>query len=136
MDTIELIELIREFQQSVKEVVIEFYNVYGEADLLTACRSNKIIPRKGKLNSKVYKYAFHGIGLYAKTKGKEVDFDFGPDNRTDGFDAWRLNAYLESQKVYKGLWSYPDLQIGLAKLASEGIIWKYPDASNYYFSEK
>ncbi len=27
----------------------------------------------------------------------EVNFDFGPDNHSDGFDLWRLTQYVSSQ---------------------------------------
>ena len=57
---------------------------------------NKDIPQKGDLSEKV-KYEFHGIGCLLVFPEYDVDFDFGPDKRIDGFDLWRLSQYVSSR---------------------------------------
>lgn len=129
-----LICLIEDFQQTAKVVAEEFYNKYNRKDLLRAWH-DKTIAQKGSLNDIVQKYAFHGAGLYAKLKGKEVDFDFGPDDRIDGFDAWRLKEFADSQKKYKDKWSSKSIESGLEELMKNGTIYKpgsHPGTTNYY----
>ena len=45
------------------------------------------------------RYRFHGIGCTVEFNGsEEVDFDYGPGGRIDGFDLWRLKRFLENRK--------------------------------------
>jgi len=133
-----LLDLIKSFQESSNLVVNEFYKIYNRRDLLRAYR-DKTIHKEGKLNDIVIEYSFHGGGLYAKLKDREIDFDFGPDYRTDGFDAWRLKEFARSQDCPFSHWSTEEFQNQLDKLEAEQIISNpktYPGTSNYYLQNK
>ncbi len=134
---LKILELIKEFQFVAKTVAEEFYKKYNRKDLLRAYH-DKTIPKEGKLSDIVRHYSFHGAGLYAKLEHKEIDFDFGPDNRVDGFDAMRLGQFANSQKDLKGIWSELVIQRKLEQLQTDGIIAKprsYPGTGNYYLTE-
>ncbi|OCQ23658.1 hypothetical protein A7985_06870 [Pseudoalteromonas luteoviolacea] len=62
---------------------------------LRAWRDNDI-PQKGLLTSGV-EYELHGVGCLLSYKDYDVDFDFGPDDRADGFDLWRLTQYVSER---------------------------------------
>jgi hypothetical protein len=132
-----LLEVIREFQFVARTVAEEFYKKYNRKDLLKGYH-DKTIPKEGKLSDIVREYSFHGAGLYAQLKDKEIDFDFGPDNRVDGFDAMRLAQFANSQKDLKGIWSEIVIQQKLKKLRIDGVIFKpgsHPGTGNYYLTE-
>lgn len=130
-------DLILDFQNTSKIVAEKFYKKYGTENLLLAVRNEKIIPREGSFDS-IKEYSFHGSGLYAKLDDIEIDFDFGPNNRVDGFDAWRLLRFAESKpKIYSIFNSTETIQKELDLLASTGKIHKpqtHPGTSNYYWN--
>jgi hypothetical protein len=134
----QILSLIEDFNNEVKLAVQQFYNKYNRTDLLRAWHDTTI-PRSGKLNNIVIHYAFHGAGLYAQLKNKKIDFDFGKDNRIDGFDAWRLKSFADSQtKKYNDYWTLEKLEIDLVQLENKGIIVKPgdgPGTSNYYLKD-
>ena len=51
------------------------------------------IPQTGKAGD--VRYYFHGIGAAVHLPDGAIDFDFGHDGRTDGFNAWQLAAFAE-----------------------------------------
>lgn len=55
------------------------------------------IPQVGKLSDTVG-YQFHGIGCYLDYGAYYVNFDFGDNQRYDGFDLWRITRYTEEKK--------------------------------------
>src|SRR5688572_13882058 len=102
----DILNLINSFLKDVAEIADIFYKKYDRKDLLRACHTGTI-PRVGKLQG--VSYSFHGIGLYAKNRKIEIDFDFGPDNRIDGFDSWRLWNYAMSRENTGHQWTQPEI---------------------------
>lgn len=129
-------DLIIDFQNTARIVAEKSYEKYGTKQLLLGVRSDKTIPSQGSLDI-IKNYSFHGCGLYAKLNGVEVDFDFGDNDRVDGFDAWRLKSFAESKKnIYPDFVTEKSVQIELDKLAQLGQINKpgtFPGSSNYYW---
>lgn len=129
-------DLIKDFQQTAKLVADKFYEKYGTKELLLAVKSDKTIPRKGSFDI-IKTYSFHGGGLYAKLADAEIDFDFGDDNRVDGFDAWRLKSFADSKpKLYQMFNTDKIIQAELDKLEQSKQIHKpgsFPGSSNYYW---
>jgi hypothetical protein len=41
----------------------------------------------------VITYELHGVGCAVYFPDLCIDFDYGPDDRTDGFDVWRLYIF-------------------------------------------
>ena len=71
--------------------------------LMSAWRE-KVILREGFIDKeKKVEYQFHGIGIcfIDHKRNKVVDVDFGPNERVDGFDAWRLHQYIENNKEFE-----------------------------------
>lgn len=95
METL-LLELIQLYQGKVNEVLTVFKQKWGN-EFPVVGRRHLSIPRVGRFPKYgVKRYAFHGIGLYTNLNGIEVDFDFGPDGRTDGFDWWILYQFADN----------------------------------------
>ena len=82
-------------------------------------------------------YAFHGCGLCAQLANAKIDFDFGDNDRVDGFDAWRLKAFADSKpKLYQMFNTEKIIQIELDRLEQSGLIYQpgtFPGSSNYYW---
>lgn len=131
----DITDLITDFQKTAKSVAEIFYNKYNTQELLLAYRNKKIIPREGSFDL-IKEYSFHGGGLYAKIENVEIDFDFGENDRVDGFDAWRLWKFAES-KHYSLFNSVDIIQKELDRLVVSGKIFKpgtHPGTSNYYWT--
>ncbi len=87
--------VIDDYLVEVQKGINLFKLKIGDTPPLVAWRNNDI-PQQGKLSDDV-EYQFHGIGCVLVFPEYEVDFDFGPDNRNDGFDLWRLSLYVSSR---------------------------------------
>lgn len=129
-------DLILDFQKTTKLVVDKFIEKYGRTELFDTGRSKTIIPREGAFDI-IEEYSFHGCGLYAKLKDVEIDFDFGENNRIDGFDAWRLKSFADSKAdLYSMFNNEKVIQAELDKLCLAGKIFKpgtHPGSTNYYW---
>ncbi|UVM52597.1 hypothetical protein LOY38_11445 [Pseudomonas sp. B21-015] len=64
-----------------------------------------------------------------------VDFDFGPNGRTDGFDAWRLYNYAcESPEKYAKYTNVATVESELNQYIQEDMVKKIDNfTSNLYF---
>src|SRR6185503_20036599 len=112
--------LIREYQGAVQRVVSALRVGFGRHDLLTARRRGEI-PKNGVING--VEFSFHGAGCLGTVEKIEVDFDFGPDGRTDGFDAWRLwNFAKQKPATYPQFQQQEDVEAALGMLARSGEI--------------
>lgn len=132
-ETIE--QLINDFLKESEYVANCFYKKFNRKDLLRASKDGTI-ERSGKIEGLKH-FAFHGIGLYARRKNCEVDFDFGLNDRIDCFDSWRLNQFAESRIEDKGRWNREYIQSKLDELEKDGKIFKIKGdvSSNYYKNE-
>jgi hypothetical protein len=84
-------KLARDFLSSVDEATCLFEEKFGTRCILRLWRSGKI-RRCGVVKGNVT-YELHGVGCAVNLPHVLVDFDYGPDGRVDGFDAWRLIIY-------------------------------------------
>ncbi len=79
----------------------EAYNLLKEElgfdDPLVALRSGKI-SRFGRTRT-IDEYQFHGVGCSILMATTEVDFDFDQGGRIRLFDHYRLNDYLECNRI-------------------------------------
>jgi radical SAM superfamily enzyme YgiQ (UPF0313 family) len=83
------LRLIRDYQEAVAKAVVQLLKDLGEERFLHGSPGHAY-PRKGRL-SNGSEYSFHGKGcLVTLCDETNVDWDFGPGGRTDGFDNWRL----------------------------------------------
>jgi hypothetical protein len=133
--TSEIIQLIADYQRAVKIAVTAMKKQFKSAQLLRDCRAGKFA-RRGALENPKGRYQFHGGGCRVEISKRVIDFDFGPDGRTDGFDAWRLNQYAQSAFEW-GQFEMKQIEMGLAELTSAGLIHNpglAPGTSLYYFA--
>lgn len=111
-------KLIRDYTASVGESFAELLVVFPSFDMRPL---GLRIPRSGTLPSG-RTYFFHGIGCRFRKEGQTTDMDFGPEGRIDGFDAWRLNSFAQSNGLSDC--SIERIQTALDGLLKAGAIVK------------
>jgi hypothetical protein len=120
--TSEIIQLITDYQRAAKTTVTGLKKQTGSNTLLADMRDGKI-PRRGKLLQPRGKYQFHGVGCLFEVNKRIVDIDFGPGERFDGFDAWRLHRYAESAFEWRNL-TLGQIEKGLQELEKSELIYR------------
>ncbi len=127
--------LIDDYLKQVEIGLKLFKEKIGDIHPLRAW-GDKLIPQNGKLSQNV-EYEFHGIGCYLTFSDHEINFDFGPENRHDGFDLWRLGQYIEScPEKYPEYQDKEKLKIDFEHAIEDGAIAKldHPHCNLYYFT--
>ena len=100
MKTQTLEDLIAEYLAHVKKATDLLEQSFGTKNILRLWRSKKI-PQQGSVTGDIT-YELHGIGCRVYLPEACIDFDYGPDERVDGFDIWRLYIYAcELPRRYK-----------------------------------
>jgi len=100
-----MLVMIRDYQRRVGRFVQAAKAFFGEEDLLAAPLTGRL-PEEGHLDdAQESAFRFHGTGCELETVDADVDFGFGPEERHDGFDAWRLHTFAQSQPQ-----AYPEFQ--------------------------
>ncbi|KRP78308.1 MULTISPECIES: DUF6896 domain-containing protein [Pseudomonas] len=100
MRTQTLEHLITDYLEQVKKATDLLEQVFGTKNIIGLWRSKKI-PQRGTVAANIT-YELHGIGCSVYLSEICVDFDYGPDDRVDGFDSWRLYMYAcETPSKYK-----------------------------------
>jgi hypothetical protein len=119
-----LLVMIKDYQQRVARFVAAAKAAFGEEDLLAAAWAKRL-PEEGHLDdAEESSFQFHGAGCAVKTRDAEVDFDFGPEGRHDGFDAWRLCIFAESQpQVYPEFQDAAVIERALEELLHSDVIF-------------
>ncbi len=132
-----LLSIIQDYQSAVKKGVTAMQEHYCTQELLQGWKQ-KEIPKTGKLSSGVA-FDFHGVGCFLELDNTEVDFDFGPNDRYDGFDLWRLKIFMESRKNEYDNFYLNNLELlenHFYDLEKNNIIYKpnwFPGSTLYYF---
>lgn len=131
-----IIHLVKAYQASVDYAVNELRESLSCDDLLKGF-NERTIPQEGELVSG-NSYYFHGVGCVFTLKGRDVNFDFGPSNRNDGFDLWRLEQFVDEHADKYELFynDKEELKQEFCRLERDGIIFNpkwFPGTSLYYF---
>jgi len=79
------------------------------------------IPGTGLLSGGV-SYRKHGYGCEVRLESGGVDFDFGREGETDGFDVWRLADFAADRLGSFGFTSRDELEAVFADAVSAGEI--------------
>ncbi|MGL6244989.1 DUF6896 domain-containing protein [Pseudomonas sp.] len=88
--------------QSLEQLIFDFLSMVDKATaLLEEKFSNRCILRQWRTNEIErcgtiigdITYELHGVGCAVYFPDTCIDFDYGPDGRTDGFDVWRLYIF-------------------------------------------
>ena len=129
---VQITELINKYLDTIAVCVSKLEKEYGRNDLLTAYRE-KEIPKEASING--VNFEFHGVGCYFEHQEIECDMDFGPRNRTDGFDAWRLSKFAKQFKEFNCYADENTVQNELTALEMLGKIKKFnePPKENLYY---
>lgn len=91
MSAISIKRLIDDYLRAVEHGVSLLKQEFKAEDLLAAWL-RRDIPKEGTLSDGL-RFKFHGVGCFLIYEDMDVNFDFGPKGRSDGFDAWRLWEY-------------------------------------------
>jgi hypothetical protein len=89
-------KLILAFEDETAEMLRTFLERGGREYLEE--KSKVGLPRRGYIPGRpriVYK--FHGIGLRLRIGSRKIDFDFGFDGRTGGFNEWWLWLFAKDR---------------------------------------
>ncbi|WHI48193.1 hypothetical protein [Microbulbifer sp. VAAF005] len=134
MISVEFKKVVDDYLAAVGKGISLFKKEVGEMPPLEAWRDKKL-PQSGSFPSGV-EYQFHGIGCLLIFNDCEVDFDFGPDNRSDGFDLWRLSGYISSCPQKYPAYSEENLKKDFAEAVSQELIKKldHPYCNLYFYS--
>ena len=113
------------------------YDTKGET-LLRARRLN-IIPKEGMF-AEGHTFNFHGGGCFFEFENGTIDIDFGPNDRCDGFDVYRLFDFLTTSKKEQNIHcSEVELQEAINELLKERKIVQlglYPNPNLYYLNNE
>jgi hypothetical protein len=115
-----LLSLIRRYVDVAASFAAKLREELGQQDLLSAVSSRKV-PRGGTLHGGA-RYHFHGIGCSIEDPTLNIDFDFGPKGRSDGFDAWRLLAFARQLPEFSALHDRKVIENGLEELRRDGTV--------------
>jgi hypothetical protein len=129
----ELIDAINEYLDVVERGMQLVEAKWGRRDILTAWHQ-RVVPPMGDLLGGIT-YELHGIGCCFVFEDFEVDFDFGPNGRSDGFDLWRLRHYIRQfPSRFQSLKKDGTLEAAFEALKSEGIVvQEFPTESQLFF---
>lgn len=111
-----LLELVSKYQAAARDAAERLRVELGVEQLLASWRAGRI-ERTGRLPSGT-EYEFHGSGCWVSAPGALVDFDFGPGERVDGFDVWRLELFAQENHIEVGF----DLRTCFDALLKDGVI--------------
>ncbi|MBC3304342.1 hypothetical protein H0Z09_24715 [Pseudomonas sp. SWRI18] len=125
--------LIHEYLAHVKEATDLLESSFGTKNILGLWRSKRI-PQRGSVTDNVT-YELHGIGCRVYLPDACIDFDYGPDDRVDGFDLWRLYMYVcEVPHKYQKYTEESALKEDFNEYLKLGKAKKIPNSmSNLYF---
>lgn len=125
------LNLIREYLNDVSLFMKYFKQKYYREDVLRAWH-DKTISQNGNVSDTI-EYELHGVGCCIFFPNREVDFDFGPGSRSDGFDLWRLKKYLKQRPDISKTLSIEELETSFNALIDSGRIAQNFQGCHLYF---
>lgn len=107
MDDIDpqLAAVITTYHAFVQRAVATLRQAFPDAYFLVG--TTHTIPRTGVIDGMAF--FFHGIGCTMEIDGYVVSWDFGPRERLDGFEAWKLWLFTRDHPAEFGV--YADLAV-------------------------
>lgn len=129
----DLESLIFDFLSAVETSLQLLEDKFGSRSLHQLWHDKKIAQR-GEIFKGV-SYQLHGNGCMIEYPEHCVDFDFGPNGRTDGFDAWRLYNYAcEFPQKYVKYTNVATVESELNQYIQKDMVKKIDNStSNLYF---
>ncbi len=133
-----LINLIKEYISCSDYFLSLYINHFplDETDII-ADRKTKGYPKEGEIEG--VEYYFHGGGVNFSNRHDEIDIDFGPNGRHDGFDLMRLKHFLNARRdKYSEFIDITSLESTFLTLVSIGKIqnqnW-FPGENLFYLDD-
>jgi len=132
--------LIKDYISCAEYMCGALRDEYPSNETFLRARRTNIIPKNGDLPGGVH-FDFHGGGCYFEFENGSIDVDFGPDDRCDGFDFYRIKDFLVDTKkdIYKKLHDNEQLKREFEDLILKGEIvnpkWQ-PNAHLFYLKER
>ena len=124
-------DLIKDFLSKVEKGTTLLQEKFGTRNILRLWRSGQI-ERCGEVIDGV-EYELHGIGCAIHFPAESVDFDYGSNNRIDGFDEWRLYMYATDRPVkYKKFTDMKLLESEFKTYIDTGRIEKMSTSDDLY----
>ncbi|MBV1909345.1 MAG: hypothetical protein KUG78_08480 [Kangiellaceae bacterium] len=68
------------------------------------------------------KYFIHGYGIAMNDGKVKVDFDLGDSGQINGFDAWRLESFVEENNIKTNLSSGKDIEAAIKLAEADGDV--------------
>lgn len=123
--------LITDFLSKVDEGTKLLEEKFCNRNILRLWRSGQI-ERCGQITNGI-QYELHGVGCAIHFPSESVDFDYGSNNRINGFDVWRLYIYaLDRPLLYKYYSDMKTLEKEFKELVSLKIIEKMSPPDDLY----
>ena len=115
----ELLELINKYNDAVKSLFPRVAEHLGVRLPITNTEWIGVNAEQRGETPCGIKYFIHGYGI-AMNEGKiKVDFDLGDSGQINGFDAWRLESFVEENNIKTNLSNGKDIEAAI-KLAESG----------------
>jgi len=124
-------DLITDFLSKVEIGTELLQKKFGTRNILRLWRS-KQIERCGEITDEI-QYELHGVGCAIHFPSESVDFDYGSNNRIDGFDVWRLYIYASDRpSKYKKYCNQKIVEKEFKEYIASGRIEKMSPSDNLY----
>lgn len=113
--------------------------LYNGRETFLRAKILKLFPKEGFIDNAYYR--FHGSGCYFEHSTNHIDIDFGPNNRCDGFDLYRLKdffATIADKEKYSVLNDETNFEHQFEELIKANIIHNpqsQPSPHLYYISD-
>lgn len=114
-----LYRLIVEFQNNVRTALKLMYRSGIKMPSSSYEWIKYSIPGSGELDGGI-KYYKHGAGCLVELNSGNIDFDFGEQGETGGFNSWWLTRFAGKNIAAYGFRSYDDVAEHLNKALSDG----------------
>lgn len=128
----EVLELFQERQQIVVQYIIDNY---GKEVPMTAAAwgawSRNTIDESNRNSATADWITPHGFGLLFKNEEFTIDFDFGENGETNGFDAYRIWFFIEENQLSTLLRSWHQVGRIVNHLVTHGAL-EFSGYLNYY----
>jgi hypothetical protein len=123
--------LITDFLSKVDSGTELLLKKFGTRNILRLWRS-KEIERCGQITTGI-RYELHGVGCAIHFPSESVDFDYGSNNRIDGFDVWRIYIYASDRpSIYQKYCDKKTVEKEFKEYIASGRIEKMSASDNLY----
>jgi hypothetical protein len=128
-------DLISDFLSKVESGTELLQKKFGTRNILRLWRTKKI-ERRGEIINGI-QYELHGVGCAIHFPSESVDFDYGSNDRIDGFDVWRLYIYASDRPLkYKKYCDKKIVEKEFKEYLASGRIEKMSLSDNLYTLKK